>query len=234
MAPRALEDAVARGLAYAMEDRLAPHYERHIVEDCHYRTPDVVADALVGLPQSLGSVSRPRLRRSLGSVHRLWLDLGAGTGLVGKAVVRKGLAVELFAIDLSEAMLALIDCPTYVDRRCSDAGASLPFPDAAFDGVLAAGLLEHVTDPGAVFRNAARVMKPGGAFVFSFPPNRAGRTELYDADEGLVSHDPVAIRACLGSLGLEVRREWDFPAYLSGSKGWVVHHLVVGIRPDAS
>src|SRR5215510_2631716 len=77
------------GLAYALDERLAPHYERHLVEDCRYRSPDVVAEAL----------------RELGA-SGLWLDIGAGTGLVGKATLRAGLAVELVALDVSPAMLA--------------------------------------------------------------------------------------------------------------------------------
>jgi hypothetical protein len=71
-------------------------------------------------------------------------------------------------------------------------------------------------------------MKPGGGFVFTFPPNHAGRTEVFDREDGLVSHDPSWVRSSLGSVGLDVTREATFPAYESGSMGWVVHHLVAG------
>jgi len=212
-----MDDDVRRGLAYAMDERLAVHYERHLVVDCRYRTPEVVAEALAGIGAS-----------------GLWLELGAGTGLVGKATLEKGLAVELVALDISPAMLRLIEATSYVARHSADATLELPFDEAAFDGVVAAGLFEHVADPTPVFRNAARVVKPGGAFAFTFPPNAAGRTQLFDADEGLVSHDLDAVRALLASFGLATTHEMDFPAYLSGSKGWVTHHVLVGMRSATS
>jgi predicted TPR repeat methyltransferase len=207
------ETEPTRGLAYAMDERLAPHYERHIVEDCRYRTPDVVAEALAALGAS-----------------GLWLDIGAGTGLVGKAALRAKVSVELVAVDVSQAMLDLIETPGYVARHRADAAEGLPFDGARFDGVVAAGLFEHIADPARVLRHAARVVKPGGGFAFTFPPNDAGRTELFDADEGLFSHDASAMRALLASFGLETIRDETFPAYVSGSKGWVTHQVLAGLR----
>ena len=208
-----LQDQVKRGLVYAMDERLAAHYERHLVEDCHYRTPDVVAQQLVE-------------HRASGR----WLDLGAGTGLVGKAALRLGLRIDFIAVDMSEAMLRLIDCPLYVAWKCADVAERLPFDDEGFDGVVAAGLFEHIVEPGLVLREAARLLQPGGLFVFTFPANRAGRTELEDSDEGLVSHDAERMRADLASSGLTATYALSFPAYRSGSKGWVTHHLVGGVR----
>jgi SAM-dependent methyltransferase len=44
-------------------------------------------------------------------------------------------------------------------------GESLPYPDATFDGALAARLLLHAGDPDAVVCEMARVVKPGGRVV---------------------------------------------------------------------
>jgi predicted TPR repeat methyltransferase len=200
---------VRRGLAYALDERLAPHYERHLVRDCHYRTPSIIADTL----------------RGLGAVRGRWLDAGAGSGLVGKAIAETGLPLELVAVDLSAPMLELIDCGTYVDRFVADCLVSLPFSDGAFDGAIAAGLLEHVVDAGRLLGNVARVIKPRGTLLFTFPPNETGRTEVFD--EGLVSHDGDAIRRAVDASGMLVIREVDYPAYLNGSKGWLTHRLVV-------
>src|SRR5262249_35028513 len=128
-------------MRYALDARLAVHYERHLVGDCHYRTPEVVAEVLATLALEPGS---------------LVLDLGAGTGLLGEAVARRRISTELWALDVAEPMLELIDAPIYVGRRCADATSNLPFPERTFDGVVAAGLLEHVADPSRVFRNSAR------------------------------------------------------------------------------
>jgi predicted TPR repeat methyltransferase len=192
------------GLAYALDGRLAALYERHMVDECGYRTPDMVADELAAAARDVG----PR-----------WVELGAGTGLVGKAARARGISIELVAVDISESMLALIDCPLYVARHVADATSALPFEDASFDGAVAAGLLEHVPDPEPLLRNVARVLQ-GGELVFSYPPRAAS------LGDDLVSHEPSAIREKLAACGFLPTKEIDYPAYLNGSKGWVTHRLV--------
>jgi ubiquinone/menaquinone biosynthesis C-methylase UbiE len=43
--------------------------------------------------------------------------------------------------------------------------ANLPFPDATFDVVANTNTAEHLPDPVAVFRECARVLKPGGVMI---------------------------------------------------------------------
>jgi len=50
----------------------------------------------------------------------------------------------------------------------SDA-TSIPLSDHSVDTVIALELLEHVTDPVAVLRELARVLKPGGTVIVSVP-----------------------------------------------------------------
>lgn len=45
----------------------------------------------------------------------------------------------------------------------------LPFADASFDLILCYDVLEHLVDPGAVFREFARLLAPGGGLVFKTP-----------------------------------------------------------------
>ena len=53
--------------------------------------------------------------------------------------------------------------------------SSLPFPAGSFDLVTANMVVEHLDAPAAQFAEVARVLAPGGRFVF-VTPNRSGYT----------------------------------------------------------
>jgi 2-polyprenyl-6-hydroxyphenyl methylase/3-demethylubiquinone-9 3-methyltransferase len=53
----------------------------------------------------------------------------------------------------------------------------LPFADGAFDAVVTADTLEHVEDVERVIAEAARVLKPGGQFVYD-TVNRTWKSRL--------------------------------------------------------
>lgn len=67
------------------------------------------------------------------------------------------------------------DCTPDVARNpfCNDKAVSdlakLPFHDATFDLIHCRWVLEHLCDPLAVFREFARVLKPGGHFIALTP-----------------------------------------------------------------
>jgi SAM-dependent methyltransferase len=70
---------------------------------------------------------------------------------------------------------------------------ALPFPDAAFDAVICTVSVEYLVEPFAVFRDIARVLRPGGRIVVTFsnrwfPPKAiAVWTDLHEFERpGLV------------------------------------------------
>jgi demethylmenaquinone methyltransferase / 2-methoxy-6-polyprenyl-1,4-benzoquinol methylase len=93
------------------------------------------------------------------------LDVAAGTGAVARELLaQKGCTVV--ALDQSPEMLAEARRRLPPDVKVIQARAEeLPFPDAAFDALTFTYLLRYVDDPGAVLRELARVVRPGGTIA---------------------------------------------------------------------
>lgn len=93
------------------------------------------------------------------------LNLGAGTG---DDLEVMGAFGRIHAVDCEQAALDSIDPLLVAEKLLCDA-TRLPYPDASFDAAVAFDLLEHMEDDAAAVNEIARVLKPGGAFVFTVP-----------------------------------------------------------------
>lgn len=96
------------------------------------------------------------------------LDVGCGGGLLAEEFARLGCTVV--GIDPSEESLAAarkhaVGQGLAIEYRCAT-GEALPFADASFDIAYCCDVLEHVTDLGQVIAETARVLKPGGTYLF--------------------------------------------------------------------
>lgn len=120
------------------------------------------------------------------------LDLGTATGSAVPVLRKRFPGARFYALDLSLGMLAR-HRPGWIRRHariCASADA-LPFADDSFDVVFANLLLPFVDDPGAVFREVARVLSGDGLFAFaSLGPDTFG--ELRDAWAGIDDRAHVA------------------------------------------
>jgi ubiquinone/menaquinone biosynthesis C-methylase UbiE len=98
----------------------------------------------------------------LGPGEGLCLDLGCGTGLLLDALASTGRVPV--GMDFSADQLR------HASRRSRDIvrgdGAVLPFGDATFRTVVASWISTDVDDFPAVIGEAARVLEPGGVFLF--------------------------------------------------------------------
>jgi demethylmenaquinone methyltransferase/2-methoxy-6-polyprenyl-1,4-benzoquinol methylase len=137
-----------------MFDRIAPRYE------------------LVNRVMTLGLDAGWRRR----AVRELQLepgarvvDLGCGTGDLCRVLGRAGL--RAVGVDMAAGMLAKAHTSAPLVR--ADA-LRLPMGDATVDGAISGFALRNVVDIAACFREAARVIRPGGRVVFlevSEPPS---------------------------------------------------------------
>lgn len=103
------------------------------------------------------------------------LDLGAGRGCRPHMNFR-GLVSRVYGIDPEEAVLA----NPYLDVATVGFAESLPWPDATFDLVYSANVLEHLPTPVKCFQEVHRVLKPGGTFLTK-TPNRWHYIQIFSS-----------------------------------------------------
>jgi ubiquinone/menaquinone biosynthesis C-methylase UbiE len=97
------------------------------------------------------------------------LETAAGTGIVTAALAARLPEAEIVATDLNPDMLRVAAsklCTPGVTFAPADA-QSLPFADAAFDLVVCQFGAMFFPDRVAAYREARRVIRPGGAFLFN-------------------------------------------------------------------
>lgn len=132
-------------------DRYASHFDEHLVDVLHYRTPQLLLAALAqaGI-----------------AVRGDCIDLGCGTGLAGLLLRPK--VETLHGVDLSQAMLGKADGRAIYDTlACEDISTCLARHHGAFDLAVAADVLVYVGDLMPLMHAAHGALRAGGAFVFS-------------------------------------------------------------------
>lgn len=111
---------------------------------------------------------RPAMLDLAGDVAgRRILDVGCGSGPLSAALRERGALVSGF--DLSAAMIELARARLGddADLIVHDLAEPLPYPDAAFDDVVASLVLHYLQDWTAPLAELRRVLKPGGRLILS-------------------------------------------------------------------
>jgi len=105
------------------------------------------------------------------------LDLGCGLGVRTMAVAEAGAAV---AVGVDRDVEKIHRARNRADQSgvgsvsySVQCGTRLAFDADRFDVVLVLDVMEHLSDPSAVLRECARVLRPGGRVLIGFPPYRS-------------------------------------------------------------
>ena len=125
----------------------------------HYLEPLFFEPYAIDLVGRLADIAKGRV-----------LETAAGTGIVTRRLDRTlSDSVEIVATDLNQPMLDFAAAQQGASRviwRQADALA-LPFEDQGFDAVACQFGVMFFPDKAAAYREALRLLKPGGRFVFN-------------------------------------------------------------------
>jgi ubiquinone/menaquinone biosynthesis C-methylase UbiE len=127
-------------------DTMASDFDRH--RPLPDGVPETIRDAILrsGLPP------QPRI-----------LDLGAGSGRIGRSFVLAG--DDYTGADLSFGMLRAFADRTPCPRLIQADAARLPFPDGTFDAVLLIQVLSRASGWRDLLTDAMRVLRPAGRLI---------------------------------------------------------------------
>jgi SAM-dependent methyltransferase len=130
-------------------------------------------------PAPLESETWLTLVELLGEGHGALVDIGCGTGSYAAALA--GLGWTVTGVDVSEDMLRRAR-EKGVETVRTDATA-LPFENDSFDAAVSVFTHTDVDDFAGVVREVARVVRPGGAFVYiGVHPCFVGPHSVYDPE----------------------------------------------------
>ncbi|HEX5088969.1 MAG TPA: class I SAM-dependent methyltransferase [Nocardioides sp.] len=94
------------------------------------------------------------------------LDVGCGTGLVGRALRERGFTGRIHGLDISQASLEVArESGAYDALEVADLQQPLALADDSVDAVVCVGVMTYLPDVEAVWRQFARVARPQGIVV---------------------------------------------------------------------
>jgi ubiquinone/menaquinone biosynthesis C-methylase UbiE len=140
-----------------------------------------------------------------------YLDAGCGTGDFIPDLVQRG--GEVYALDFAEEMIErsrkkveVHGCADSVQFAVGDVG-NLPYDSNFFDAIIGVGLVEYLPDLDAAFREAYRVLKPGGILIVTVP----NIVSPFMAYETMLPKVKGVVKRALATVGLWKReRERSF------------------------
>jgi ubiquinone/menaquinone biosynthesis C-methylase UbiE len=161
------------------------------------------------------------------------LDIGCGTG-ANLPMLRRvaGQSGRVFAMDFS--LLALDFARTHPESEgvslLQGDALHLPFKDDCFDVLTMLDVLEHLNDDRRALSEVRRVLRPGGALVFSVPAYQ----HLWSAHDEALHHfrryEFRGLNQLLRESGFQVYR-LSFAMSLMPPAAWLWRRLILPFQP---
>ena len=130
-------------------DQWAKGYDEDLAS-WSYQAPTVVTETVLSRHPAATSV----------------LDVGCGTGLVGRSLRERGFGGRITGLDISEESLEIArQRGAYDSVEQADLQQRLPVEDDRADAVVCVGVMTYLPEVEAVWREFARVTRPGGLVV---------------------------------------------------------------------
>ncbi len=124
------------------------------------------------------------IRRNASTVDQI-LEVGCSSGLMLAELHEQWPDAQLAGLDALADGLVAAQARVPQAEVAHASATDLPVDDGAVDVVITINVLEHIADDATAFREAARVLRPGGIFVGVIPNNPA----LYDYYDAHLSHE---------------------------------------------
>jgi predicted TPR repeat methyltransferase len=185
-------DSLPNSHIKSLFDEYADHYDIHMQNNLAYQLPEFMASLI---SENL----------ELKNLALNFLDLGCGTGLLGKAVLKKlNLEIgnlEIDGVDLSPKMLEHARQSWVYSRLFEEDFVAYlaSCPEESYDGIMAADVLNYLGDLSLFFREACRALKPGGFICFSVEDlvGEGAQEDFRLCETGRVAHNQSYVKDCI-------------------------------------
>jgi arsenite methyltransferase len=203
--------------------------------DFHFEMGRALAERLGYIPADLDRIPPEAIDSFAGVGHYFHLadlkegetvvDLGSGSGMDSFiATLKVGARGKVFGIDMTDEQRAKAERLRVRDgfttvKFLKSYVEEVPLPDSTADAVISNGVINLATDKAKVFREAARLLKPGGRLALAdiitekqLPDPIVCNSTLWAACIGGAAQRDT-YRAQIEAAGLRVAKEEDNPQY---------------------
>ncbi len=178
-------DTMPEDYVRALFDQYAPRFEKSLVENLSYHTPEAIAASVLKIHASFDHL----------------LDLGCGTGLGAQQFTER--TTRMTGIDLAPGMIEIARAKNiYDDLQVSGIENFLDQTKDFYDLILAADVFVYIGDLKKIFKQISSRLVNYGLFAFSIQSLSNGSWKL--GDDHRYAHSKTYIEECAKSAGLEI------------------------------